>query len=99
MLVYVNHPTFLEDGVSLLGVYQEVLDIAASSEMYFNTMFPSDVLAAFTHSFNIGYQNVGLVAAEICVVPVVAGILVGSVGFLLFNIGPVQSPYRILASL
>ena len=81
-LVSVNHLTFLKDGVSVLGVYQEVLHGATSYEMYFNTMFPAEVLAAFTHSFNTGQHYVRLVAAETCLIPGVAGIVVGSVGFL-----------------
>ena len=85
-LVSVNHPTFLEDGVSILRVYQEVLDGPASFEMYFNTIFPADVLAAFIHSFNIGHHHVGLIFVKACVVPDVTVILVGSVGFLLFEI-------------
>ena len=84
----VNQPTFVEDGVSVLGVYQEVLDGAVSFEMHFNTMFPADVLTALTHSFNIGHHHVGLIVVEVCVVPDVAGILVGSVGILLFDTGP-----------
>ena len=70
-------------------MYQEVLDGTAPFEMHFNTMFPADVLAAFTHSFSIGYHHVGLIVVEACVVPDVAGILVGSVGFFLFDNGPV----------
>ena len=81
--------------MSVLGVYQEVLDHIASSEMHLNTTFSANVLAAFTHSFNIGHHYVGLVITGICIVPGVAG----SVGFLLFDIGPTQSPYRVLASL
>ena len=60
-LVSVNHHTLLEDGVSVLRMYQEVLDGTPSFKMHFNTMFLADVLAAFTHAFNIGNQtgNIG----------------------------------------
>ena len=92
-------PQFLEGGVSVLGVYQEVFDGTASSEMHLNTMFSADVLAAFTHSFNIGHYYVGLVIVGIYVVPGVAASWIGSVGFLLFDIGPMQRPYRVLVSL
>ena len=66
------------------GVYQEVLDGSASFEVHFNAMFHADVPAALTHSLNIGHHYVGLVVVEDCVVPADIGILVGSVGFLLF---------------
>ena len=79
-------------------MYDEVLDGAASFEMHFKTMFPADVLAAFTHSFNIGHHHVGIIAVEACVVPDVTGILAGSVRFLLFYIVPAQSPYWIHVS-
>ena len=98
-LISINHPTYLEDGVSVLGVYQEVLDGTATSEMHFNTMFSVDALAAFTHSFNIGHYYVGLVIVWNLCVPGVAASWIGSVGFLLFDIGPMQRPYRVLVSL
>ena len=79
-------------------MYQEVLDGASSFEMHFNAMFPVDVLAALTHPLNIRHHHVGLVIVEAHVVPAVTRILVGSVGFLLFDACPVQSPYWILAS-
>ena len=66
--------------------------------MHFNAMFPADVLAALSHSLNTGHHHVGLVIVEACVVPAVTGTLFGSVGFLLFDAYPVQSPYWILAS-
>ena len=51
-----------------------------------------------SHAFRIGHHNVGLLVAEACVIPGVTGILVGSVVFHMFDIGPVQSPCWILAS-
>ena len=47
--------------------------------MHFNIMFLTDVLAAFTHSFNIQHHHLGLLAAKTCVILSVAKILVGSV--------------------
>ena len=64
-----------------------------------NVTFSADVLAAFTWSFNIGIHYGGLIAVEIWVVPGVAGTFVGSDGFIVYNVGPIQSPYRVLASL
>ena len=75
--------------VSVLWVYQKVLEGAAFFEMHFNTMFPANVLAAFTHSFNIGHHHVGLIVVVVCVALDAAGILVWSVDILLFDIGPV----------
>ena len=80
-LVSVNHPTVLTAGVSLFRVYQEVLDGTAFFEIHFNTMFPADVLVAFTHAFNMGNHYVGLVVLEACVVPSVNEILVASLFF------------------
>ena len=48
-LISVDHPTFLEDDVFVLRVYQEVLEGISSFEVHFNAMFPADVLAALTH--------------------------------------------------
>ena len=59
-------------------------------------MFPADVLATFTYSFNMGHHYEDLVDVRIWVVP---GTFVGSVGFIVFDVGPIQSPYRVLASL
>ena len=84
--ILLDHPTFLEDAVFVLRVYQEVLDGTASFEKHFSAMFPADVLAAPTHSLNIQHHHGGLV--EACVVPAVTGILVSSVGFLLFYACP-----------
>ena len=64
MLISVNHPTFLEDGIFVLRMYHEVFDGTASFEMHFNTMFLADVLAGFTHSFNIGYHHVELIVLK-----------------------------------
>ena len=88
-LISVDHPTFLEGGVFVLIMYQEVLDGTASFKVHINAMFPADVLATLTHSLNIGHHYVGIVVVEACVVPSVIGILVGSVGFLLFYACPI----------
>ena len=58
-------------------------------KVHINAMFPADVLATLTHSLNIGHHYVGIVVVEACVVPSVIGILVGSVGFLLFYACPI----------
>ena len=94
-----NHPTFLGDGVFVLGVHKWVLDGTTSSEMYLNTMFSADVIAALTESFNLGCHYVGHLVAGSCVVSGVGGTLVGSFGFLVFDISPIQSPYRVIVSL
>ena len=76
-LTSVDHPIFLEDGVFVLGVYQEVLDGTASFEMHFNDMFPADILAALTHSLNTWHHLICLVVVvEACIVPAVTGNLV-----------------------
>ena len=38
-------------------------------DMHFNTMFPADILAAFTHAFSKEHHHVGLVDVKACVVP------------------------------
>ena len=43
-------------------MYQEVPDGLASSEIYFNTMFSADVLAAFTQALHIWDHYIGLFA-------------------------------------
>ena len=88
-LISVDHPTFLEDGVFVLKMYQEIPDGTASFKVDSNAMFPADGVAAVTHSCNIGHHYLGLDVAESCVVPAVIGILVGSVCFLLFYACPV----------
>ena len=73
-LISVDDPTFLEDGFFVLRMYQEVLDGTASFEMHFNVMFPVDVLAALTHSLNMGQHHyVGIIVIEACVVPLILG--------------------------
>ena len=74
--------------VSILGVYQGVLDGIASFEIHFNPMFSADVLAAFTHALDIWDHNVGLVVT-ICVVLVLISPLVSSIPVLLLYDNPV----------
>ena len=57
----VDHPTLLQDGVSIFGVYQEVLDDVASFEKHFYPMFSAAVFAALTLALD-GWDNyIGLV--------------------------------------
>ena len=70
-LVPVDHTTFLQDGVPIFGVYQEVPDGIASFEIHFNPMFSADVLAAFTQALHIWDHYVGLFA--VCVSLVLVG--------------------------
>ena len=67
----VDHPTFLEDGIFVLGVYHKVSDGIASFKVHFNAMFPADVLATLTHFFHIRHHYACLVAIEACVVAAV----------------------------
>ena len=76
-LVPVDHSTLLQDGVPIFGVYQEVPDGVASSEIHFNPMFSADVFAAFTHALHRWDCYVGCLAA--CVVLVLIGPLFGSI--------------------
>ena len=54
--------------------------------MHFNTMFPADVLAAFTHPFNIGHHHVGLIVVEAHVVLGFARVLARSVSIHMLNL-------------
>ena len=45
---------FSADDVPIFGVYQEIPDGIASSELHFNPMFSADVLAAFTQALIYG---------------------------------------------
>ena len=56
----VDHSTLLQDGISIFGVYQEVLDGVASFEKYFYPMFSADVFAALTHALDVWDNYVGL---------------------------------------
>ena len=49
----VDHSTLLQDSITVFGVYQKVLDDAASFEKYFYPMFSADVFAALTHALDI----------------------------------------------
>ena len=55
ILISINHPTFLEESVSVLKVYQDVLDHAASSEMYFNTMFSADTITIIIRKLELDH--------------------------------------------
>ena len=48
-----DHSTPLQDGISIFGLYQEVLDGVASFEKHFYPMFPADVFAALTHALDV----------------------------------------------
>ena len=51
----VDHSTPLQDGISIFGVYQEVLDGVSPP------MFSADVFAALTHALDIWDNYIGLV--------------------------------------
>ena len=70
-LLPVDHTTFLQDGVPIFGMYQEVPDGVAPSEIHFNPMFSADVPAAFSQTLHIWDHYVGLFAA--CVGLVLVG--------------------------
>ena len=44
----IDNPTFLQYGVLIFWVYQEISDGAAFFEIYLHSMFPADVFAAFS---------------------------------------------------
>ena len=64
-LVPVDHTTFLQDGVPIFGVYQEVPDGIASSEIQLNPTFSANVHAAFTLALHIWDHYVGLFAVSV----------------------------------
>ena len=69
--VPLDHPTFLQYGILIFWVCQEISDGAASSEIYLHSMFPADVFAAFSYAFHVWNYNVGLVDVVAIVIVVV----------------------------
>ena len=57
----VDHSTLLQDGMSIFGVYQKVLDGVASFGKHFYPMFSSHIFAALTHAMDVWNNYIGLV--------------------------------------
>ena len=57
----VDHSTLLQDGVSVFGVYQEVLYGITSFEIHVNPMFSKNIFAALPHALNVWDNYVWLV--------------------------------------
>ena len=85
-LVSIYDPTFLQDLVSVLRVYKEILGGSAYLKVHLNAMFATDVFAPFSLSFDIRHHYVRFPDVRIWVVPNVLGTFVGSAGF---DIGPI----------
>ena len=83
--VLVDYSTFLQYGVLVLRMYQDISDGPTTLEVDFYTISSADVFAWFCQSFHVGYHNEWLV--------VVSGPLVGPLLFLL-EVCSVPGPYR-----
>ena len=57
----VDHSILMQDGISIFGAYQEVLDGVASFEKHFYPMFSADIFAALTHALDVRDNYMGLV--------------------------------------
>ena len=65
----IDHSTLLEDDISVLGVYQEVLDGVTFFEKHFYPMFSADAFAALTHALYVWDNYIWLVVTAwlVCV--------------------------------
>ena len=94
-LVSINHSTFLQYVISVLGVHYEFFDCIASFEIHLYAMLAADNFAALTQSFHTGHHNVGffLIFIRVCV-----DVILSSPGVLLDSDDcPFQSPCWVLA--
>ena len=81
-----DHSTLLHNGISVFGVYQEVLDGVASFEIHFHPMFYADGFAALIHALDVWDNYVGLVVTA-CLVCVFDYPLISACLLLLFDVG------------
>ena len=55
----IDDPTLFQDWILILGGHQEAFDGMSSFKVNLHTMFVTDLLEAFTHTFVVGDHHVG----------------------------------------